>query len=85
MSWCWGLYFGPQVKLREINQRIRRIKERNGVSPTMELKWTKISPAKIDLYKDIVNYFFDDDDLHFRAVIVPEQIQIGPCTIPSEP
>ena len=37
----------------------------------MKLKWTKISPGKLDLYKDLVNYYFDDDDLHFRALIVP--------------
>ena len=69
--WC------PQSKLKEINQRIRQIKERNGVSPTMELKWTKISPAKIDLYRDIVNYYFDDDDLHFRAVIIPDKSKLN--------
>lgn len=39
----------------------------------MEMKWTKISPAKVDLYKDLVNYFFDDDDLHFRGVIIPDK------------
>ena len=69
--WC------PQSKLKEINQRIRQIKERNGVSPTMELKWTKISPAKIDLYRDIVNYYFDDDDLHFRAVVIPGKSKLN--------
>lgn len=69
--WC------PQSKLKEINQRIRQIKERNGVSPTMELKWTKISPAKIDLYRDIVNYYFDDDDLHFRAVVIPDKSRLN--------
>lgn len=68
--WC------PQNKLKEINQRIREIKERNGVSPKMELKWTKISPAKIDLYQDIVNYYFDDDDLHFRGVIIPDKSKL---------
>ena len=46
--WC------PQRKLKEINQRIKEIKVRNNVSPTMELKWTKISPGKLDLYKDLV-------------------------------
>lgn len=65
--WC------PQSKLKEINRRIKDIKTRNKVSETMELKWTKVSPAKIDLYKDLINYFFDDDDLHFRAVIIPEK------------
>ena len=56
--WC------PQTKIKEINDRIKEIKVRNGVSEIMELKWTKISPAKIDLYKDLVNYFFDDNDIY---------------------
>ena len=68
--WC------PQRKLKEINQRIKEIKARNNVSPTMELKWTKISPGKLDLYKDIVNYYFDDDDLHFRALIIPDKSKL---------
>lgn len=69
--WC------PQVKLKEINQRIRQIKERNKIYSTTELKWTKTSPAKIDVYRDIVNYFFDDDDLHFRAVIIPDKTKLN--------
>ena len=69
--WC------PQSKLIEINERIRQIKKRNSVSEVMEMKWTKISPAKIDLYKDLVNYFFDDDDLHFRGVIIPDKKKLN--------
>ena len=69
--WC------PQAKLREINERIRQIKKRNNVSEAMEMKWTKISPAKVDLYKDLVNYFFDDDDLHFRGVIIPDKTRLN--------
>lgn len=68
--WC------PQSKLKEVNQRIKEIKARNNVSPTMELKWTKISPGKLDLYKDLVNYYFDDDDLHFRALIIPDKSKL---------
>ena len=68
--WC------PQSKLRKINQRIKEIKARNDVSTSMELKWTKISPGKLNLYKDIVNYYFDDDDLHFRAVIIPDKSKL---------
>lgn len=68
--WC------PQNKLKEINQRIKQIKARNGLPPTIELKWTKISPAKVDVYKDVVNYYFDDDDLHFRALIVPDKSKL---------
>ncbi len=68
--WC------PQSKLKEINQRIKEIKVRNNVSPSMELKWTKISPGKLVLYKDLVNYYFDDDDLHFRALIIPDKSKL---------
>ena len=68
--WC------PQSKLKEINQRIRDIKTRNDISPQVEMKWTKISPAKVELYKDLVDYFFDDDDLHFRAVVMPDKSKL---------
>ncbi len=68
--WC------PQEKLKDINQRIKRIKLRNGISSEAELKWTKISPAKIDAYKDLIEYFFDDDSLHFRAIIVPDKSKL---------
>ena len=69
--WC------PQNKLREINQRIKEIKARNGISPSTELKWTKVSPAKVQAYKDVIDYFFDDDDLHFRAIIIPDKSNLN--------
>lgn len=33
------------------------------------MKWNKVSPAKLAFYLDVIDYFFDDDDLGFRAVI----------------
>lgn len=69
--WC------PQSEVRKINRRIRDIKARNNVSEKMEVKWTKVSPAKIDLYKDLINYFFDDDSLCFRAVIVRDKSKLN--------
>ena len=65
--WC------SKYKITEINQRIKDIKVRNGVSPNSEVKWTKVSPAKRQLYVDLINYFFDDDDLHFRGLIIPDK------------
>lgn len=69
--WC------PQNKLVDINQRLRQIKERNGILSTQELKWTKVSPSGVAIYKDIIDYFFDDDDLHFRAIIVPDKSKLN--------
>lgn len=65
--WC------PRFEVREINARVREIKKRNSISPTSELKWIKISPSNVQLYSDLVNYFFDDERLRLRAVIIPDK------------
>lgn len=61
--WC------NKNKAREINQRIMSIKERNGFNRFEELKWTKIAKSNYQMYKDVIDYFFDDHDLHFRCYI----------------
>lgn len=68
--WC------PVEKAAEISGRLREIKGRHNVDPYMEIKWTKISASKQQLYIDILDYFFDDDDLHFRALIVPDKAKL---------
>jgi hypothetical protein len=68
--WC------PQEKSREISVRIREIKNRHGLKADFEIKWTKVSPAKKQFYLDVIDYFFDDDDLHFRALIVPDKSKL---------
>ena len=57
--WC------PFEKAHEIFVRIREIKIKHGMKADFEVKWTKVSPAKRDFYIDLINYFFDDNDLHF--------------------
>jgi len=66
-TWC------PAIKRKEIFERIREIKVNNGLPQNFEIKWNKVSPAKTDFYMEIVNYFFDDDDLHFRGLVVPNK------------
>jgi len=68
--WC------PLDKTREIAVRLREIKQKHGLPPGFEVKWTKVSPAKKALYLDLIDYFFDDDDLHFRALIVPDKSKL---------
>jgi len=68
--WC------PLEKTREIAVRLREIKARHGLSPGFELKFTKVSPAKQQFYLDVMDYFFDDDDLHFRALVVPDKSKL---------
>jgi hypothetical protein len=63
-------------KTHEIAVRIREIKAKHGLSPQFEMKWVKVSPAKVQFYLDIMDYFFDDDDLHFRALIAPDKSRL---------
>jgi hypothetical protein len=68
--WC------PLEKTLEIASRIREIKTKHRLPPTFEVKWSKASPAKQDFYMELLDYFFDDDDVHFRALIVPDKTKL---------
>lgn len=76
--WC------PLEKTREIATRIREIKQKHGLARDFEIKWTKVSPAKARFYLDLVDYFFDDDDLAFRALIVPDKTRLNHHAIPGQ-
>lgn len=65
-----GAIYSPAEKVRLANQRIKEIKEKHKIKPTTEVKWKKVSENKLDFYLDVIDYFFDNDDLHFRAIIV---------------
>ncbi|HUW08876.1 MAG TPA: DUF3800 domain-containing protein [Anaerolineae bacterium] len=68
--WC------PLERTRQISVRIREIKVDHGLPPGFEIKWVKVSPAKVQFYVDVMGYFFDDDDLHFRALIAPDKSKL---------
>jgi hypothetical protein len=65
--WC------PTEKTQEISERIREIKARYGLGRHAEVKWTRVSPSKHQMFLDLVDYFFDDDDLFFRGLLVAEK------------
>ena len=69
-------------RVSQVAQRLREIKEQHGLvraadlargQLAFELKWHKVSPAKLEYYLRVVDYFFDDDDLHFRGVVIPDK------------
>ncbi|MFG1493775.1 DUF3800 domain-containing protein [Halobacteriovorax sp. ZH4_bin.1] len=69
--WC------PRDKVKEISDRIKEIKVKYGLAPHIELKWTKISSTKIKMYEEIIDYFFDDDDLHFRGLVAKDKSNLN--------
>lgn len=76
--WC------PIERSREASVRLREIKSRHGMAPTFEVKWTKVSASKQQLYIDLVDYFLDDDDLHFRALVVPDKSRLNHQAFPGQ-
>ncbi len=69
--WC------PESKKDEIFKRIREIKVEHNLSPKFEIKWNKVSPGQLAFYMDIINYFFDNSDLHFRVIVVPDKKELN--------
>jgi hypothetical protein len=77
-SWC------AADRVKEISVRLRELKQKHGVLSAadlqasrlhqFEVKWTKVSPAKLAFYLDWIDYFFDDDDLHFRGVLIEKHL-----------
>jgi len=68
--WC------PENKKDEIFKHIREIKQEHGLSSQFEIKWNKVSLGQLNFYMDIVNYFFDNSDLHFRVIVVPNKQEL---------
>ena len=54
--------------VKRFSNEIRKIKVEHGLDSSFEIKWTKVSPAKVDFYLSLIDYFFDHD-LQFRCVI----------------
>lgn len=72
-SMALGCIWCPKEKSNEINRYLRDLKQKSGLSQSFETKWVKVSPGKIDYYLSMVNYFFDNNDLHFRVLIIPNK------------
>lgn len=61
-----------------IAEDIRRLKAKHGLSRFLEVKWQKVSEGKLAFYLDLVDFFFSQDDLRFRALVVPDKSILDP-------
>ena len=65
------------VNKNKIYNEIREIKKKHGMDPYFEIKWNKVSPAKVDLYLDLIDYFFCNNNIHFRAVLIKNKLKLN--------
>lgn len=79
-----GAIHCPASKKDEIFLRLDELKRKYNLIPKhnkhpkenrtyYEIKWNKVSISQIDFYRDVIDYFFDDDDLSFRVLVVPDK------------
>ena len=59
----------PKDKVKIISNEIRGLKEKHNLSRAFEIKWTKVSPGKMGFYSELLNYFWENPHLSFRAVV----------------
>lgn len=82
-----GAIYCPAAKKDEIFYRIREIKQKYRLIPkhikdpkqnsaVYEVKWNKVSKSQLPFYKELIDYFFDDDDLCFRVLVVPDKKEL---------
>ncbi len=63
----------PKKHSASVSYKIKCLKIKYGLSADFEIKSTKISPAKYEFYKAVIDIFLSDNDLHFRAVIIDKE------------
>lgn len=64
---CIGYIKVPRLAYEELKQGFKSIKNKYGIKN--EIKWSKFSKLRLPLYKDLVDFFFDNP-LEFRCVLV---------------
>lgn len=65
--WC------PADKRKALSRKIKALKAAHGLPATFEIKWVKVSPGKLSFYQALLDLFFDEPELNFRGLVVPEK------------
>lgn len=82
-----GAVYCQESKKKEIFERLFELKKKHNLISKVnkkpktnrsyyELKWSKVSLAKINYFKDVVDYFFADNDLNFRVLVVLDKSKL---------
>src|SRR5579862_104154 len=61
---------------RDLASKVRELKAKHGLTERFEIKWTKVSPAKLAFYVDVVDLFFAEAELHFRGLLIPDKTKL---------
>lgn len=68
-----GALIVPKGKHLALSEELKQLKKRHGVFHSIEVKWNTISPAKLDFYLELIDWFFAEPTMRFRALVVPDK------------
>lgn len=69
----FGTLVAPFGKHLSLSEEVKALKRKHGIFHSIETKWGTVSPARVDFYLDLVDWFFDEPSLKFRALVVPDK------------
>lgn len=65
--WC------NKNEVRNFTDKIKMLKTKYGIPEKVEIKWAKISGSKEEYYTELVNTFFGEEGVNFRAIVIPTE------------
>jgi hypothetical protein len=68
-----GALWTFKSRVAEHHQAIAALKKKHNLSPFFEIKWTKVSAGKLPFYIELLDYFFNEPAMGFRAWVVPDK------------
>ena len=68
-----GAVWTPLDAVADLAEKARAIKRAHGLASDFELKWTKVSAGRLDYYQAVLEWFWSEPSLHFRALLVPDK------------
>ncbi len=64
-----GALLCPSSHVQKVVMAIKSIKDKYDKPYSFELKWNKVSSKNLELYKEVIKYFFSEDSLKFRGIV----------------
>ena len=64
-----GALSAQTTMVRDVARQIRDIKRSHNISGLQELKWVKVSNSNYEMYREVVENFFNNAELRFRVVV----------------
>src|SRR3990172_12780696 len=64
-TWC------PLEEVKHQAEMMKYLKTKHRAQG--ELKWNRVSPSRLPFFLEVVDHFFDQDPLHFRALVVKDK------------